>query len=146
LKKLFGIAAALALSLFLGGCVTPAPPYVWDASLPETQTATVHFIDFYPTSMNGINLDMGNSIAIKIPAGDAQFLLNSRPYATGHYNIIDAIFKYRFEAGKDYTIRYNVQEVGGGRLILGVGVFRGIPSESGYGASPLDVVPFPNIK
>jgi hypothetical protein len=142
MKKLFGIAVAF---LLFGGCASS--PYVWDSSLPEESMATVYFPDLYPTSVNGINLDKIVAIsAIKIPAGSTEFLLNSRHYSTSIFLVTDAIFKYNFVAGKTYTVRYNAKEVGGGRLILGVGVYDGTPSKTRTENTLLDVVPFPNIK
>jgi len=122
-KKLFGLLLLAVLLFSFTSCLSqPTRSRTLDNEIPKEQTATV-FINYSikVKEYNGINVEswypksgwsLAPNIRATIPAGDAEFLLDYDHWiGRGNYYYVfkneDVILKYKFEAGRQYTIGFN---------------------------------------
>jgi hypothetical protein len=116
-NKLIGITA-LAFALAFISC---ASMVIVDKTLSPEQTATVRFANgtIIITHTDHITVARYNGMPVKkwrivkIPEGDAQFVVNLRQETTSYsYRLYNAAFGYHFEGGKEYTLVSNRSNYG----------------------------------
>ncbi|MCL2196583.1 MAG: hypothetical protein FWB77_03100 [Treponema sp.] len=113
------IPAVILLLLFSSCETTPSSSssssnnrylYDFNDSLPDEQTALIHYAGVNIIEYNGIGIEwksrIGGFIQLRIPGGDTVFVLDG---TTGSYNMgyttyNQVPFKYKFENGKEYTM------------------------------------------
>jgi hypothetical protein len=93
---------------FVFSCASMIKPVYIDDTLPEEQLATVWFVyGIKFTAYNGISMDK-KVLCIKIPAGDAEFVVDvAVVYGNTRFTVNDAVFRYNFEAGKEYDVWFS---------------------------------------
>jgi hypothetical protein len=104
LKKGLFYVSLVSVFLALVSCASYARSVtkVWDETLPESEMATVSFLRPAVTSYNGVALEKKYN-AMKIPAGNANFIINAEFNARGAtYRASDMEFDFPVEAGKFY--------------------------------------------
>jgi hypothetical protein len=113
------LLGSLLAVMVLGGCAS-AKPLVWDEALPESEMASVYWYwGILPTSYNGVAIKPGEykgkfynpwqMHSVQIPAGDAEVVMDVS-WIGGYvsWSGKDFIFKYNFEAGKQYVIAFSL--------------------------------------
>jgi hypothetical protein len=113
----------LSVFALLGSCAHKT--LVFDETLPPGQTARIHFSPGIEVlSYNGIVIVQKKSRDdkkyyrsgwhdITVPSGRSEFEIDIRrpaPYTAAYYRIFNAVFAYDFEAGKEYTVRFNTSD------------------------------------
>jgi hypothetical protein len=89
----------------LASCAGMAKLFVktWDETLPESEVATVNFLDSRVTDYNGVALEKKYTTII-IPAGDAGFIIDMQfDWGMDIYKANGMEFDFSFEAGKMYA-------------------------------------------
>ena len=80
---------------------------VWDDTTPPEQSAKIAFVNYEPTSYNGINVDKKQFRLVTLPAGTIDFSgdvnWSSQGYNVRYYfNAKDAVFSCRLEENEEY--------------------------------------------
>jgi len=109
MKKASLLICVVFFACIVCSCASYLEGIVWDESIPPEQSAKICFWNYWPTSYNGINLNVKrNKFYIAVfPAGEAEFSgdvfwSDNGYYVRTTFQAKDAGFSCNFEAGEDY--------------------------------------------
>ena len=132
------IVGMLILFLLLSSCAGSAGLVIWDESIPEEETATVHFMNMKIDSFNGIHVTDFNRT--RIPAGLARLGGEVRAVHAGlNFVLRDMEFSFNFEAGKSYMVSGATQNMQWGVNVYDV---TGQQSARATADNRIDFIPF----
>jgi hypothetical protein len=149
MKRIVLVLGVICVMLVLCSCLTVPmmiPPIIYDESVPLEQSCRILFSSIEITAYNGIpvpyskgnystylrNVTVSEWTHIVLPAGEIEFtgdiiLSNTIKNTRTYYVIPDVVLKYRFEPGKNYTIRAD-WNCGPDKNERGIEIYNDIPT------------------
>jgi hypothetical protein len=137
-KKIFVVFGVMCVLLTLGACATQQ--VVFDENLPKEQSSRlVFYVGLQITAYNGIPVPFKKVMGVTqstwhdviLPPGEMEFVLDVN-YNSGNfrYTADDVGFRYKFEAGVEYTLTFTAWE--GVNNTWGVKIYKQPPPSIGW--------------